>query len=310
VQSVDTQRIWKDPNSVQGALIYDESPSGAKPEQLRAPELSASLTLQYQRAIEDMYTSTGLYPTRLGQQGQEVSGAAIDARTRQGSYATFTAFESVNRAITAGGKILNQMIPRVYDTQRTISIMTEDKGRKNIVINEEVDVYGEVIKNDLRKGTYEVRLQAGPSYEGQKAQALDSLNMVLQGNPQIFTMVADLYAENLPLSNTLEIKNRLKTLVPPEILEAGKSGQLPKEQQVPSPQDQAAMAEVKFKQEQIELKKQELQIKMQEAQARNEQAMMELEMKRLEVLGEIETQRLRYLAERNIGKGSLREDQK
>lgn len=297
VQSLDTQRIWKDPNSVQGALIYDESPSGAKPEQLMAPELSASLTLQYQRAIEDMYTSTGLYPTRLGQEGTEVSGAAIDARTRQGSYATYTAFESINRAITAGGRVLNQMIPRVYDTERTLSLMTADKGREVKVVNQQQDEYGEIIKNDLRKGTFEVRLQAGPSYEGQKAQALESLNMVLQSNPQIFTMVADLYAENLPLSNTLEIKNRLKTLVPPDILEAGKSGQTPAEQKMPSPQDQAAMAEIEFRKQEIEIQKQELAMKIQESQAKNEVALLELEMKRLEVLGEIETQKLRYMAE-------------
>ena len=43
VQGLDTQRNWRDPNSVQGLLAYDESPSGAKPEQLRPPELSASL---------------------------------------------------------------------------------------------------------------------------------------------------------------------------------------------------------------------------------------------------------------------------
>ncbi|HEV7423940.1 MAG TPA: portal protein, partial [Candidatus Paceibacterota bacterium] len=88
VQSLDTQRTWRDPYTVQGALLYDESPSGAKPEQLRPPELSVSLTNQYQRAIEDLYTSTGLYPSRMGQQGNETSGVAIDARTRQGSYST------------------------------------------------------------------------------------------------------------------------------------------------------------------------------------------------------------------------------
>lgn len=296
-QSLDTQNAWKDPQSIKGLLTYDESPSGAKPEQIRPPELSASLTQQYQRAIDDMYTSTGLYPTRLGQGDGEASGVAIDARTRQGSYTTYVAFNSINRAISAGGKILNQMIPRVYDTERTITLMTAEEGRKDVVVNQQQDNYSGIIKNDLSKGTFEVRLQAGPSYEGQKAQALESLNMVLQGNPQIFNLIADLYSENLPLMNTLEIKNRLKTLVPPEILEAGKSGQMPEDQKPPTPEEQAAMADIQYKQQQIEIKKQELELKMQEAKARNEQAMLELEMKRLEVLGEIETQKLRYMAE-------------
>lgn len=297
VASNDTQRAWRSPNDVQGLITYDESPSGAKPEQLTPPELSQSLTQQYQRAIEDMYTSTGLYPTRLGQEGSEVSGKAIDARTRQGSYPTFVAFNSINRAITAGGKIVNQMIPRVYDSERVLSLMMPDEGRKHIVVNQVVDQYGAQIKNDITKGTYEVRLQAGPSYEGQKQQALDSLNMVLNANPSLLNLFADLYAENLPLTNTIEIKNRLKTIVPKEILEAGKTGQIPDEQQTPSPQDQAAMAEMQYKQQQIEIKKAELELKQQQAQAEMEQKQAEIEIRKLEAASELEEQKLRFLAE-------------
>lgn len=297
VRSLDTQQAWRDPASVKGLLTYDESPSGAKPEQVKPPELSVSLTQQYQRAIEDLYTSTGLYPTRLGQQGNEVSGKAIDARTRQGSYPTYVVFNSINEAITAGGTIVNQMIPRVYDTQRVINLMTPDKGRQNITVNEELDYYGEKIKNDLRNGEFEVKLVAGPSFEGQKAEALNSLNMVLNANPSLLNIIADLYAENLPLTNTIEIKNRLKTIVPPEILEAGKTGQMPQKTAQPNAQDAAAMAEIEFKQQQIELQKQELALKMQEQQAKLQETQMELEMKRLEIAGELEAQKLRYLAE-------------
>lgn len=297
VQSLDTQQQWKDPNQIKGMLTYDESPSGAKPEQLRPPELSQSLMQQYQRAVEDMHTSTGLYPTRMGQQGNEISGAAIDARTRQGSYSTYVAFNSINRAITAGGAIVNQMIPRVYDTERVLSLMTPDKGRQNIVVNQQMDEYGGKINNDLSKGSFEVRLQAGPSYEGQKAQALESLNMVLQANPQLLNLFADLYAENLPLVNTVEIKNRLKTIVPPEILQAGKTGEMPKEQQRLDPAAQAAIADAQFKQQQIEIKKQELQMKLQEHQSKTEMERIKLELERLEIAAKLEEQKLRYMAE-------------
>jgi hypothetical protein len=297
VQSLDTQAQWKDPTNVKGMLTYDESPSGAKPEQLRPPEISQSLMVQYQRAIDDMYTSTGLYPTRMGQEGNEVSGKAIDARTRQGSYSTFVAFNSINRAITAGGKIVNQMIPRVYDTERVLNLMTPDRGRQNITVNQAQDEYGMRVKNDLRKGVFEVRLQAGPSYEGQKTEALESLSLVLNANPDLFPMFADLWAENLPLANTIEIKNRLKTLVPPDILEAGKTGNMPKEAQQPNPQAQAIAAEIQFKQQQIEIEKQKLQIKMAEAEAAVEKARMELEMKGLELAAQLEETKLRYMAE-------------
>ena len=299
VQGNDTASQWRNPNNIKGMLIYDESPSGAKPEQVRPPELPVSLTQQYQRTIEDMYTSTGLYPSRMGQQGNEISGAAIDARTRQGSYSTYVAFNAINRAITAGGKIVNQMIPRVYDSERVISLMIPDHGRKNITINRQVDEYGENIENDLRKGSFEVRLQAGPSYEGQKAQALESLNMVLQANPQLLNIFADLYAENLPLVNTIEIKNRLKTIVPPEIIAAGKSGESPPQNSKQDPEMMRAQMEAQFKQEQIAIKKAELEMKMQEQQSKAELAKMESELKMLDIAAKLEEQKLRYLAEMN-----------
>ncbi len=303
VASLDTQRNWRDPNNTQGMITYDESPTGAKPEQVRPPELSASLFQQYQLAIEDLYTSTGLYPARMGNNGDEASGKAIDARTRQGSYTTYVFFNAINRAIATGGSIVNEMIPRVYDTERVLALMTPDEGMKNVTVNKEQDEYGEQIENDIRKGTYEVRLKPGPSYEGQKQEALQSLREVLQADPTAFNLIADLYAENLPLVNTIEIKNRLKTRVPPQVIEAGKTGKMP-EQQGPSPEEQAMQAqqqqmqmEAQFKQQTLEIKKQELQLKAQQMQIDLEIEQQKLKAEEIAVMGEIEESKMRYMAE-------------
>lgn len=299
VRGLDTQRNWQDPTNIQGMLTYDESPQGNKPEQIRPPELSQSLFQQYQLAIEDLYSSTGLYPTRMGQQGNEVSGEAINARTRQGSYVTQGAFTSVNRAIEAAGVIINQMIPKVYDSERVISLMTPDEGMKTITINKQSDEYGAFIENDIRKGTYQVRLKPGPSYEGQKQEALMSLQQVLQANPQAFNLIADLYAENLPLANSIELKNRLKTMVPPEIIQAGKTGKNPQEMgaKQPSPEEQAMQAEMQMKQQELQLKQQELQLKAKQMEIELQMQLQKLETERLEVAGKLEEQKLRYLAE-------------
>lgn len=303
VASLDTQRNWRDPTAIQGMLTYDESANGNKPEQIRPPELSASLFQQYQLAIEDLYTCTGLYPARMGNNGDEASGKAIDARTRQGSYSTYVFFNSINRAIATGGEIVNEMIPRVYDTERVLTLMMPDEGMKNITVNKQNDAYGEQIENDIRKGTYQVRLKPGPSYEGQKQEALESLREVLQADPTAFNLIADLYAENLPLANTLEIKNRLKTRVSPQIIEAGKTGKMP-QQQGPSAEEQqvqiaqaAQQAEAQFKQEQIAIKKQELMLKQRETEAEIEIEKMKLEIAQMELAGNVEEAKMRYMAE-------------
>lgn len=296
VASLDTQRNWRDPTAIRGMLTYDESPNGDRPEQIRPPELSASLFQQYQLAIEDLYTSTGLYPARMGNNGDEASGKAIDARTRQGSYSTFVFFNSINRAIATGGEIVNEMIPRVYDSERVMTLMMPDEGIKNITINRQLDEYGEKIENDIRKGTYEVRLKPGPSFEGQKEQALQSLREILQADPSSFNLIADLYAENLPLPNTIEIKNRLKTLVSPQIIEAGKTGQMP-EQQGPSPEQEALQAQVNYQQAQIQIKQQELALREKEMQTEIAIERMKLEITQMEVAAKIENERMNYLAE-------------
>ena len=304
VASMDTQRNWRDPTAIQGMLTYDESPNGNKPEQIRPPELSMSLFQQYQLAIEDLYTCTGLYPARMGNNGDEASGKAIDARTRQGSYTTYVFFNAINRAIAVGGEIVNEMIPRVYDTER---LMMPDEGMKNITINKQNDEYGEQIENDIRKGTYQVRLKPGPSFEGQKEQALESLREVLQADPTAFNLIADLYADNLPLANTIEIKNRLKTRVPPAIIEAGKTGEMPKDQP-PSPEEQMAQQqmqmqqqqmqiEAQFKQQEIMIKKQELALKERETQAEIEIEQMKLEIAQMELAGNVEEAKMRFMAE-------------
>lgn len=303
VASMDTQRNWKNPTNTQGLLAYDESPNGNKPEQIRPPELSQSLFQQYELAIQDLYTSTGLYPARMGQSGDEASGAAIDARTRQGSYATFVYFNSINRAIATGGEIVNEMIPRVYDTERVLALMMPDTGMQNITINREVDEYGESIENDIRKGTYQVRLKPGPSYEGQKEVALQSLREVIKADPESWALIADLFAENLPLPNTIEIKNRLKTRVSPQIIEAGKTGEMPKEHG-PSPEQQAVLIQQQqmqqqqqFQQAQIQIKQQELVLKQKQAQSDMEIEQMKLEIAKLELAGSIEEGKLRFMAE-------------
>ena len=297
VSSMDTRRNWTDPTAIQGLLAYDESPNGNKPEQVRPPELSQSLFQQYELAIQDLYTSTGLYPARMGQSGDEASGAAIDARTRQGSYSTYVFFNSINRAIGIGGEIVNEMIPRVYDTERVLTLMMPDKGMKNITVNREVDEYGESVENDIRKGTYQVRLKPGPSYEGQKEQALQSLRDVLQIDPSTFNLVADLYAENLPLSNTIEIKNRLKTRVDPQIIEAGKTGEMPKQNQGPTPEQQQMAQQAQFQQAQLQIKMKELELKQKQAQDDLEIETMRIEIAKIELAGKINESNTRFAAE-------------
>jgi len=277
IKSADTQAAWRDPFTVQGTLFYDESPNGNKPERLSPPELSQSLSVQYERALQDIQTSTGIYATQLGEQGNETSGRAVDKRTRQSSHNTNVPYNSLKRAITCNGEIINEMIPIVYDTERKMMLKMADQMVKPVVLNQQMDQYGSGVKNDMTQGRYKIRLLPGPSHEGQKEQAMESFQMVLQANPGLFALIADLYAENLPLENNIELRNRLRTIVSPEIIEAGKTGQpLPPKQEGPPP-------EIMIKMQELELQKQALEMQMQQAQQKAQEKMHELTLKQHEL---------------------------
>ena len=265
VKSADTQTIWRDPSTVQGGLIYDESPNGNIPQQLHPPELSQSLVTQYERTLMDIQSSTGMYNTQIGEQGNEVSGKAIDSRTRRGSFSTFVPFDSLNRAIAVIGELINEGIPVLYDTQRSLKLNMKDKGMTDVTINKPKDEYSDELENDMSKGRFKIRLMPGASFEGQKQENLEALNTVLQADRAgtVFPMIADLYVENLDLANSLELKNRLRTLVPPEIIQAGKTGEpIPKKDPQPDPM---------------------IMIKIQELQQKKEDAMRDAQFKMLEL---------------------------
>lgn len=271
----DTQQQWRDPSIVNGALYYDETPSGDKPEQLKPPELSASLVQQYERTLLDIQSGTGMYNTQMGELGNEVSGTAIEARTNRGSRNTAVPFNSINIAIATGGEVINEWIPDIYDTERSLTLPMPESESQSVRINQPMDEYGLQMKNDMTKGKYNIHLKTGPSYEGQKQEALLSLQSVLQADRAgtVFPMIADLYAENLPLDNNMELRNRLRTLVPPEIIEAGKTGK-PLPPKPPQPSPDAMM---------MQLKQQELQQKAQQAQVEAQIKMKDIEMKEKEL---------------------------
>jgi len=302
VKSPDTQNIWRDPQTIQGALIYDESSSGAKPERLTPPELSRSLMEQYERALRDIHECVGVYDTQLGQQGNEVSGKAVERRTERGSFATYMPFSSIDRALGTLGEVINEMIPKVYDTERELMLEMPDRGMQSVMINKEMDDYGLQYENDMREGRYKIRLMPGASIEGQKDEARKSMENVLAHNPELFNLIADLYVESLPLPNNIQLRNRLRTIVPPDIIKAGKTGEpLPPKNEGPPPEVMMMMKELELKEKELAMKQREIEQKIQlQAQEMQQDAALEwqkLETERLEAAAKLKEMEMKYLAE-------------
>ena len=74
------------------------------------------------------------------------------------------------------------------------------------------------VLNDMSLGRFDIRMDTGPSFNTQREQSFTLMMQLVQSNPSLFNIVADLIIMNSPLLNSKEIAERVKMLVPPQAL--------------------------------------------------------------------------------------------
>jgi hypothetical protein len=77
-------------------------------------------------AAEDMRMVSGQYQAEMGAPSNETSGVAIERRQRQGDNATYHYIDHQAMAMRFLGKIIVDLIPKIYETKRILKIMAED----------------------------------------------------------------------------------------------------------------------------------------------------------------------------------------
>lgn len=246
-------------------LVYtpDDANGFQKPSREPPPVASQAIAASIERADRDMHATTGIYPASLGAKSNETSGKAVMARQREGDTGTFVYIDNWTRAIRYTGKILVDLIPHIYDTQRVLRIVGEDGKIETFEINKAVGydpASGQQrIFRDVTAGSYDVSIQMGPSYATKREEARDGMTAFMQSNPQVAAILGDLYAKAQDWPMAEEISERLETLLPAPIrkAKAEKSGKPLAEEEAPQPdpmQVQAAQMEMAGKQAEVEQK--------------------------------------------------------
>ncbi len=210
----------------------DTSAPAGRPTRESPATVNAAEIQQSGQAIEDLKATMGLYDASLGAQGNETSGRAIIARQREGDNATFAWIDNLARSIQHTGRILVDIIPKYYDTQRIVRILGEDGTQEMVPIN---TVQGDQLINDITVGKYDVEVIVGPSYRTKRQEAAESMLAFMQAMPNAAALAADLLARNLDWPGADEIADRLKRSLPPGIDEEQGPPQ-------PDPMQEIAMA--------------------------------------------------------------------
>lgn len=185
-------------------------------------------------AADDMKSIMGLHDASLGARSNETSGKAIMARQREGDVSSFHFIDNLSRSIRHGGRIILDLIPHIYSTDRIIRTMGADGRPENVPINQPVIVRGKEAPQplpegvdpenlppeladivhvfDLTAGKYDLSVTTGPSFTSQREESATQMMELLRVFPQAAPVIGDLLAKNLDWQGSEEIAERLKTL--------------------------------------------------------------------------------------------------
>lgn len=273
------EHLWETANSKNhGYLPYNdtasERPRRESPADFPAAELQMAAS-----NVDEMKATMSLFDASLGAQSNETSGKAILARQREGDTANFAFADNLTRGIEHLGRVLVDMIPRVYDSQRVMRIRNQDESEDFVEINV-TDAEGNRY-HDITTGKYDVVAKVGPSFTTQRIEAAESLLEFMQAvapsNPQVPLAIADLIASNMDWPGADELARRLRKLVPPELLEKDEDDGQPKPPPPPTPEQEVAMAEAEAKMADAEAKMAKAEATKAEAEAKMAEVMERLE---------------------------------
>ncbi|MDB5439745.1 MAG: hypothetical protein JWM33_2172 [Caulobacteraceae bacterium] len=212
---------WETANSASHAYIeYD---GGIPPQRQAFAGVPAGALQEALSASDDIKAIVGMYDASLGARSNETSGAAITARKIEGDTSTFHFIDNLSRAIRHGGRILVDLIPRVYNTERVIRVLGADGEAQAVPLKTSVGVAGVERIYDLGVGKYDLTVDAGPSFTTKRVEAAEQMSQLIRAYPPAAPVIGDLLAKNLDWPGADEIAKRLRLLLPPQ-LQAGDAG--------------------------------------------------------------------------------------
>lgn len=199
----------------------DEASPMLKPERVVPPTIPAGIEQRSQMNQEIIKATMGVYNTSTGAQSNETSGKAITARDSQSSRGTYLYLDNLARTERTECKILLDMIPRVYDADRTVRVLSNNGKWRNVKYGPRPGGYD--AKNtppeeriyDPLVGKYDVSVEVGPSYASQRSEARESLAQVLQGaTPEERVLLLPRFVKLLGMADADEIAEELELLIP------------------------------------------------------------------------------------------------
>ena len=192
-------------------LFWDSQADGAKPEYIEPPRINQAVLTEAQMSVQDIKDVTNKHEASLGVTSNEVSGKAITARQRVSELGDRIYLENMNIAQAEAAKVINELIPEVYDSHRVVKLTGDDD---QVVLREINSDFGDATP-DVTKGVYDLTYTTGPSYATKREEATETMLTLMNHMPQTGNYIVDIIARNMDIPGAEEVAERMMSLLPP-----------------------------------------------------------------------------------------------
>lgn len=216
------EAFWQRANDTnEPYLTYTPDKDAPPPQRATPPVPSAGMMQEVMTAGEDMKATTGIFDAGLGNSSNEKSGIAIRQRQMESDVSTSIYSDNMAAAIEQCGRVIIGMIPEVYDTARTVTVLAKDDVPHRVPINGvQRSIEGVVPVNDVRSGKYNVKVSVGPNYSTRRQETAESMIEFVRAFPAAGAVTADLVAKTQDWPGADEFAERLKKILPPGVAES------------------------------------------------------------------------------------------
>jgi hypothetical protein len=215
------EKEWREaPRRTRVARQYNYDPMAGKPERKPPPSIATGAFAEVDKFDSEIYDTVGMYPQSLGGPSSERSNNLLVTRQRASDKGIFGFFDSHARAVAHTARVLVDLIPYYYDTERIINVLGDDEEIRQITINKiqqnPVTYKVETVNDLANAGEYDVVTKAGPSFETKRQQTAEFLMQFVQFAPQTAPILFPLVAKNLDVPGASDVADILMATLPPE----------------------------------------------------------------------------------------------
>lgn len=278
----ENESIWETANIKKHAYLPwkkwgDDGQELPAPTRIAPPNVPEALIHGMMNSQREMMMVTGQYQSQMGENENAKSGKAIAERQAQGDTATYHFNDGMAMMVRSLGKMLIDLIPKIYDTPgRVIKILAQDKSEKDVLIDPQaaqawqehqqeqtqnvIGIYNPTV------GAYDVEADTGPDYATRRQEAFNAMTQLMAANKELVLIAGDLLMQAADFPMADELAKRLKRMVPPQALGLAPPPQLQQQIAELTKQNQSLTAVVaeltkKIGEDAIRLKTREEQIK-------------------------------------------------